>query len=48
MDLNILRKEVLGSGVNSVVETQEINSFEIMDGCPIKGKFVIFRGRNSY
>lgn len=38
MDLNIIRKEILGSGVNSTVETTEINSFEIMDGCPIKGR----------
>jgi len=38
MDLNIVRKEILGSGVNSSVETSEVNSFEIMDGCPIKGR----------
>lgn len=41
MDLNIIRKEVLGSGVNSSVETEEIHSFEIMDGCPIKGNYNI-------
>jgi vacuolar protein sorting-associated protein 26 len=39
MDLNIVRKEILGSGKNSSVETTDVNSFEIMDGCPIKGKF---------
>ena len=41
MDLNIVRKEILGSGVNSSTESTEVNSFEIMDGCPIKGKFEV-------
>lgn len=47
MDLNIIRKEILGSGVNSTVETSEVNSFEIMDGCPIKGSFEITRRRGN-
>lgn len=37
MDLNIIRREKLGSGVNSTIQQSEVNSFEIMDGCPIKG-----------
>ena len=37
MSLAIKRKEVLGSGVNSIAKEEEVMSFEIMDGCPTKG-----------
>jgi vacuolar protein sorting-associated protein 26 len=37
MSLAIKRKEVLGSGVNSIAKEEEIMAFEIMDGCPTKG-----------
>ena len=51
MDLNIVRKEILGSGVNSSTEKTDVNSFEIMDGCPIKGRCsdtLTRRGRNPH
>ena len=41
MNLNIMKKEVLGSGVNSKTNQEELSSFEIMDGCPAKGTFCV-------
>ncbi len=40
MELNIVKKEIIGIGQNSQTTSEEINSFEIMDGCPIKGKII--------
>lgn len=45
MDLLIIRKEIIGAGDKAITFTDEVSSFEIMDGCPIKG--YIIRGRNS-
>ena len=36
MELNIIRKEIVGSGEQSTTTTQDISSYEIMDGCPVK------------
>lgn len=35
MELNILRKEVVGVAEQSTTTAQEISSYEIMDGCPV-------------
>lgn len=35
MELNILRKEVVGIGEQSTTTAQEISCYEIMDGCPV-------------
>lgn len=43
MELNIIRKEVLGLGANAKTRTDEINKFEIMDGCPIKEEVIPIR-----
>ena len=44
MDLSVVRKEIIGAGEKAVIASEEINTFEIMDGCPIKGK--LSRGRD--
>lgn len=46
MRLDILKKEILGAGEKTRTTTEEIAEFEVMDGCPIKGK--IIRGADSH
>merc|ERR1712032_657865 len=36
MSLTIIRKEVLGSGLNSKTNEETLSNYEIMDGCPAK------------
>ena len=36
MELNIIRKEIIGIGANANTFSEDISKFEIMDGCPIK------------
>ena len=36
MELNLIRKEIIGIGANANTFSEEISKFEIMDGCPIK------------
>ena len=38
MSLTIIRKEVLGSGLNSKTNEETLSNYEIMDGCPAKSK----------
>lgn len=43
MKLNIVRKEIIGSGDKARTTQTEINEFEIMDGCPIKEEKIPIR-----
>lgn len=43
MELNIVRKEIIGMGSNAKTTTDEISKFEIMDGCPIKEEEIPIR-----
>jgi len=43
MKLNIVRKEVIGSGDKARTTQTEVNEFEIMDGCPIKEEKIPIR-----
>lgn len=45
MDILIMRKEIIGSGEKALIHSEEISSFELMDGCPVNGKLI--RRRNS-
>lgn len=38
MKLNVVRKEIIGTGEKTKTTQTEILDYEIMDGCPIKGK----------
>ena len=38
MKLNIVRKEIIGTGEKTKTTQTEILDYEIMDGCPIRGK----------
>jgi hypothetical protein len=37
MDLILVRKEIIGTGEKALVHSEDLFTFEIMDGCPIKG-----------
>lgn len=43
MELNIVRNEVIGVGSNAKTKSEEISTFEIMDGCPIKEEEIPIR-----
>lgn len=43
MSLAIKKKEVLGSGINSVTKEEQVMAFEIMDGCPTKEETIPIR-----
>jgi len=43
MEMQILKKESIGSGSQTVVENEIITQFEIMDGAPIKGETIPVR-----
>lgn len=43
MKLNIIRKEIIGTGEKARTTQSEINEFEIMDGCPIKEEKIPIR-----
>lgn len=43
MEMNIVRKEIIGLGINAKTSNEEINKFEIMDGCPIKEEEIPIR-----
>lgn len=43
MELNLVRKEILGSGDNLFTSTEEFHTFEIMDGCPSKAEEIPIR-----
>jgi vacuolar protein sorting-associated protein 26 len=43
MELSIIKKEIVGNGVNAVTETENLNKFEIMDGAPVKGECIPIR-----
>lgn len=43
MKLNIVRKEIIGTGEKARTTQSEINEFEIMDGCPIKEEKIPIR-----
>ena len=38
MELDLIKKEVMGVGTNSMTETETLTKFEVMDGCPTKGQ----------
>lgn len=43
MELNLVRKETLGSGEGAITTVDEFHSFEIMDGCPSKAEEIPVR-----
>ncbi|KAK8798819.1 hypothetical protein WA158_007903 [Blastocystis sp. Blastoise] len=43
MEIELLRKEINGDGENAIVETETIATYEVMDGCPMKGDVVPVR-----
>ena len=40
MELSIIRRETTGSPPNQYNESETITKFEIMDGAPVRGKFL--------
>lgn len=43
MELNIIRKETVGTGQNAVTESENLQKFEVMDGAPVKGECIPIR-----
>ena len=43
MELNVIRKEQVGSGANAVTESENLTKFELMDGAPVKGECIPIR-----
>ena len=43
MEINLVRKEVFGTGTTTKTETENLVKYEVMDGCPEKGEFVPIR-----
>ena len=43
MELNIIRKETVGSGETGVTSVEDVSSYEIMDGCPINESIIPIR-----
>lgn len=43
MELNVIRKETVGSGPQAVTESENLTKFEVMDGAPVKGECVPIR-----
>lgn len=43
MEIELLRKEVYGEGDNVLIETETVTTYEVMDGCPMKGDIVPVR-----
>lgn len=40
MELSIIRRETTGSPPNQYNESETITKFEIMDGAPVRGKYL--------
>jgi len=40
MELSVIRRETTGSPPNQYNESETITKFEIMDGAPVRGKFL--------
>ena len=40
MELEIRRRESTGSGSNTVVETETLVKYELMDGAPVRGEYM--------
>ena len=43
MEINLVRKEIFGTGTTTKTETENLVKYEVMDGCPDKGEFVPIR-----
>ena len=43
MQIDLIRKEITGTGSNGVSETETITKYEIMDGAPVKGECIPIR-----
>ena len=43
MDIEIIRKEIVGSGDREVIESEVLAKFEIMDGLPVKDEVIPVR-----
>ncbi|KAH7421934.1 hypothetical protein KP509_13G082100 [Ceratopteris richardii] len=43
MELEIRRRESTGSGANTIVETETLAKFELMDGAPVRGESIPIR-----
>ena len=42
MELSIIRRETTGSPPNQYNESETITKFEIMDGAPVRGKWLVW------
>lgn len=42
MELSIIRRETTGAPPNQYNESETITKFEIMDGAPVRGEFLLF------
>ena len=43
MELNIIKKETVGTGQNAITESETMTKFEVMDGAPVKGECIPIR-----
>lgn len=43
MDIELIRKEIVGSGDREVIESEVLTKFEIMDGLPVKDEVIPVR-----
>lgn len=43
MELNIVKKETVGSGQSAITESETLNKYEVMDGAPVKGECIPIR-----
>jgi len=43
MQLDVMKKELVGTGQNQLTETETVCKFEVMDGAPVKGEVIPVR-----
>ena len=43
MELNIIKKETVGTGNNAITESENLTKYEVMDGAPVKGENIPVR-----
>lgn len=43
MELNIIKKETVGSNQSAITESENLNKYEVMDGAPVKGECIPIR-----
>lgn len=42
MEIAIIKRETTGSGPNSYSDNETVAKYEIMDGAPVRGYFLLF------